>query len=442
MKLLGFEIKRVSKTLSPPSSGRWFTIHDQYPGAWQQDTAIELDSVLTFSAVFACVRLISTDIGKLGVKLMELQESGIRTETVNSSHSPVLRKQNHYQTRIKFFEQWIVSKLLHGNTYILKARDKRGVVTNLYVLDPTRVQPLVSDSGEVFYRLNQDHIAGVHDPQITFPATEIIHDVHVTPHHPLIGMSPIAAAGLAAMQGLKIQNNSEKFFANMSRPGGLLIAPGRISQEQAEDLRTQFNTNYGGENVGKIAVISDGMTFKETTMSATDAQLIEQLKFTGELVCTAFGVPAYKVGIGAMPSHNNMAALNQLYYDDCLQELIECVEILLLEGLELPSRYSVHFDLDDLLRMDATSRNAAYETAIKAGWKSPNEVRLKENYEPVEGGEEPIMQQQNWPLSVLAQRAPPDTAPPPAAEPEPEPEVQELSFRADLIKELSDVRYA
>jgi HK97 family phage portal protein len=438
MKLLGFEIKRVNKTLSQPTSGHWFTIHDPYTGAWQQNAEIELDSVLTFSAVFACVRLISTDIGKLGVKLMELQDSGIRLPSNSASFSPVLRKQNHYQTRIKFFEQWIVSKLLHGNTYILKARDSRGIVNRLFVLDPTRVQPLVSDAGEVFYRLSQDNIVGVRQSQITIPATEIIHDVHVTPHHPLIGMSPIAAAGLAAMQGLKIQNNSEKFFANMSRPGGLLIAPGRISKEQADELKAQFNTNYGGENVGKIAVISDGMTFKETTMSATDAQLIEQWKFTGELVCTAFGVPAYKVGIGQMPTHNNMAALNQLYYDDTLQELIECVELLLDEGLELPTRYSVHFELDDLLRMDKSSRYEAYDKAGK--WMAPNQMRANENMIPVLGGDEPLAQEQYWPLSVLAQRAPPDTTPPePAEDP---PEVVEESTRSWLRKELADVQYA
>lgn len=42
---------------------------------------------------------------------------------------------------------------MHGNTYVLKARDARGVVNALYVLDPCRVEPLISESGAVYYRL-------------------------------------------------------------------------------------------------------------------------------------------------------------------------------------------------------------------------------------------------------------------------------------------------
>jgi len=37
-----------------------------------------------------------------------------------------LRKPNHYQTRVGFYQWWVMSKLNHGNTYVLKARDDRG----------------------------------------------------------------------------------------------------------------------------------------------------------------------------------------------------------------------------------------------------------------------------------------------------------------------------
>jgi HK97 family phage portal protein len=438
MKLFGWDITR-RKSLQAPSSGKWYAIHDPFTGAWQQDASIKLESVLTFSAVFACVRLITSDIGKLPIMLMEQTDSGIWRQTQSNAFSPVLRKPNTYQTRIKFIEQWLTSKLLHGNAYILKVRDQRGVVVQMRVLDPTRVEVLISPEGEAFYRLKQDRMTQVGD--ITIPGTEIIHDVHVTPDHPLVGASPIGACGLTAMQGLSIQKNSEAFFANQALPGGALTAPGAISPETAQRLKDDFQSRYSGANAGKILVAGDGLKFEPFTMSATDAQLIEQLKWTAEDVCRAFGVPAYKIGVGNPPTYNNMAALNKAYYNDCLQEPIECIELLLDEGLELPSRYRTEFDLEPLLRMDAPTRYDAHEKAIRAGWKAPNEVRLAENLEPVEGGEEPIAQQQNWPLSVLAKRDPPDTTPPQES-PEESPEVIELAFRAELIKELQDVRYA
>jgi phage portal protein BeeE len=43
-----------------------------------------------------------------------------------------LRKPNRYQNRIQFWEGWILSKLMRGNTYVLKVRDdNRNVVKPL-----------------------------------------------------------------------------------------------------------------------------------------------------------------------------------------------------------------------------------------------------------------------------------------------------------------------
>ncbi len=385
-------------------TGRWSRIWDSYPGQWQQDVEIALDSVLTYSTVFACIRLISTDIGKLRAKLMQRTSSGVWQEFESPAFSPVLRKPNQYQTSIKFREQWIQMKLIHGRAPILKQRDARGVVTGLRVCDPNLVQPLVSESGAVFFRLTPDRLTGLEESEIIVPAREMIYDVHVTPEHPLVGVSPIGACGLAATEGLKIQRNSAKFFANMSRPSFVLTAPGAIADATATRLKEQWEANFGGDNYGRTAVLGDGLEPKSFTLSAEDSQLIEQLNWTGEDVCRAFGVPAYKVGIGAMPAYNNVEALDQAYYSQCLQELIECMEALLDEGLEMPTGYGVELDLDGLLRMDSMTRAEVDKTELSAGILSPNEARAKRGLLPVDGGATPYMQQQNYSLAALAKR--------------------------------------
>ena len=98
----------------------------------------------------------------------------------------------------------MLSKLSRGNTYVLKERDNRNVVTALHVLDPTRVQPLVSDDGAVFYRFSSDNLSGIGD-DVTVPAREIIHDRMNCLFHPLVGTPPVFASGLASMLGLNAQ---------------------------------------------------------------------------------------------------------------------------------------------------------------------------------------------------------------------------------------------
>jgi phage portal protein BeeE len=155
-------------------------------------------------------------------------------------------------------------------------------------------------------------------------------------------------------------------------------------------------------------------------MSSVDTQLIEQLKWTAETVCSTFHVPAYMVGVGAYPSYNNVQALTQQYYAQCLQALIESIELLLDEGLELKDRHGAEFDLDDLLRMDTATLINAEKEAVGAGIKKPNEARRRLNLSPVDGGETPYLQEQNWPLRLLSEREVPSrepTAPAPIAQP-------------------------
>src|SRR5690606_26270440 len=132
-----------------------------------------------------------------------------------------------------------------GNSYILKERDNTGRVVALHVLDPHRVRPLLADDGSVFYDLHADKLAGLGE-QLVVPARESIHDRFNCLFHPLVGLSPIFASGLAATQGLAIQEDSTLFFQNGAQPGGILTAPGSISDETAARLKEYWDTNFSG----------------------------------------------------------------------------------------------------------------------------------------------------------------------------------------------------
>lgn len=411
MNLFGLTILRRKEALQLTSlrgsSWLWGPIREGFTGAWQRNVQCESpQNILAFSAVYACVSLIANDISKLRIKLIEDLGQGTWDEvTTNSPFLPVLTKPNRYQTRLQFISHWMTSKLLHGNSYALKERDQRGVVTDLYLLDPRLVTPLVATDGSVYYRLNYDALSGI-DAQVVVPAKEIIHDRMVTLWHPLIGVTPIFACGAAATQGLRIQANSVKFFENLSMPSGMLSAPGEISDETAARMKTEFNTKFGGGNIGRLLVAGNGIDYKAFTMPAADSQLIEQLRWTVEDVARCFLIPQYK--IEASPSGRapaaNLSALNQDYYNQALQTHIESIELLLNEGLELPPRYQTEMDLDGLLRMDPLSQAETFAKEVGAGYLAPNEARKRRNLPPVAGGDACYLQQQNYSTEALAKR--------------------------------------
>lgn len=396
-------------------------IYEPWGGAWQQHAVAETrENLLTFSAVYACIALISGDVAKLRAKLTRRDENGIWNEVDASPFLPVLRKPNHYQTRIQLFELWLVSKLLYGNSYILKERDARGVVSSIYVLDPTRVMPLVAMSGDIFYQLSRDDISGL-STDVTVPESEIIHDRGMCLYHPLVGVSPIHACAYSGTQGVKIQRNSATFFQNMSRPSGMLTGPGTIPDETAARLKKEWERNFGGGNLGRIAVAGSGLDFKTFSIPAQEAQLIEQLKWTTEDVARAFGVPLHMIGAGAGPTYASEQARTLAYYTQTLQKYIESIELLLDEGLGLPFDMGSELDLEGLLRMDSKTRAETREIEIRSATLKPDEARRSENRPPVTGGDAVYMQQQNYSLAALAKR---DAKADPfeTAKPEPKPE--------------------
>ncbi|MDY1084444.1 phage portal protein [Pseudomonas aeruginosa] len=412
-------VSQEAKSLSnvPVSRGWWPLIREPFTGAWQRNKEERIDTLIQYPTLYACVSRIATDIGKMPFSLKAKNSNGIWEVIESPAFSPVLRKPNHYQTAQQFREHWSLSKKTQGNTYALKGRDMRGVVIGLYILDPCRVMPLVSDSGEVFYQLYTDNLNLLPDGEtdLIVPATEIIHDRCICPFHPLIGLPPIAAAYWPALKNMRILRSSSEFFANNAQPSGILSAPGAISDGTADRLRAYWNENFTGANAGKVAVVGDGLQFVSLASKSVDSQMVEQLRYSDEQICQPFGIPPFKVGLGSIPAGLGVDAINQLYYDDALQADIQAMECLLSEGL---NTYPYKVDLDEsvLMRMDAGKKADYHKTLIDGSIETINDARMSFNLAPLAGGNTVYMQMQDMPLDQVRNNVLPSPVANPASE--------------------------
>src|SRR5262245_58529546 len=259
----------------------------------------------------------------MGLGLVEQDANDIWTPTYSPAFSPVLTEPNGYQNRIQFIQSWMESKLTRGNTYVYKVRDQRNIVVELYILDATRVRPLVAPDGSVYYQLYRDDLSDIHEEMPAVPASEIIHDRWNTLFHPLCGLPPVYAAGINSLLAGRIQNNSAQFFGGGGLPSGVLISPHVIDDKDADRLKETWNNKMAA---GRIMVLGDGLEFKPITPDAVESDIINQLKWTDSIIAGVYGVPAYMINAGAAPAYNNVEALQQAYYSQCLQIHIESIE--------------------------------------------------------------------------------------------------------------------
>jgi HK97 family phage portal protein len=402
---------RVTGLLTVARGDPWWPIvREPYTGAWQHNDPLTAESAVLNPSVFAVVSRIAADIGKIAPPLLlERDANGFWSETQNPAYSPVLRKPNHYQTPQQFHEQITASLLLQGNAYLLKHRDDRGVVNQLDVLDPARVKVLVAPDSSVYYELQSNELAGLPNETqpVVAPAREVIHLRWNCWGHPLIGLSPLAAISGAVSQAQAIQSSSTAFFQSGGRAPFALVAPTKLdplSAARVKDEALKFRTS------GTL-VLDLGMELKPLQTSAVDMQLIAQLGWTEETIAKVFGMPVSIINSTKQPPYANAEASQLQYISNCLQPHMTAIAAGLTAGLELPSYLKIEFDDTLLTWMDSQSRTMAARNAIVSGM-SPNEVRATfYDLGPVEGGDSPYLQQQNWPVDQLADRERPAPAP-------------------------------
>jgi HK97 family phage portal protein len=268
----------------------------------------------------------------------------------------------------------------------------------------------------------------------------------------------VFASGLSSMLGLNAQKASALLFENSSTPGGLLMLPGEVSQEEEKRVKEQWEQRFSRSNLGRVAVMTGGAKYEKMAMTNVEGQLIENLKWSAEVVCSVYHVPPYKVGVGVLPTYNNVQALNVEYYSQALQSHIEEIEEALDHSLGIGWGVGMgtEFDTENLLRMDSITLVTTIRDAVGAGVMSPNEGRAKFDLKPVEGGKSPYLQQQNYSLEALAKRdaqadpfapatppAPPQPATPAAedkpAEPAPKPPAAKADIAALFTRALQAV---
>ncbi len=426
---------------------------ETFAGAWQSwdrygENGVPERSPLAHSAVYTSINVISSDIAKLPLRIMRKRASGGGRE-IHSKHPlmRVLSKPNRYQTSLQFIQNYLASKLWTGNVYVLLFRDARGVVNEMHVLDPNTVTPAVTVEGDVWYLVKATNLNKLTE-DTHIPARDILHDRAVTIWHPLIGVSPLFSAAVSASVGNRIAGHADSFFKHMSRASGVLSAPADIPPATADRLKKEWDNNYAGTGFGKVAVLGAGLEWKPLTMTATDAQLIEQMRWSVEDVGRVYRVPAFMLGETKV-TYRNSEQLSRMYFNGCLSYHIEAMEQCFQAKFELGSEedLSIEFDLAPLFRMETDLRYATHAKALTSGIKSINEVRAEEDLPPVKGGEEPRLQMQYIPLS-LADKPPanqpglpaPTPAPAPAPEPAPAPPSKsDEEFAAEVAARLKSI---
>jgi HK97 family phage portal protein len=342
-------------------------------------------SVLSLTAAFACINVISTDLSSLPLILYRRRKSGGRDEITDHDAGYRLRwspDDSDAQSSVKLRQDWMGHTLGWGNGFIQVKRSGDGTISSFNLLDPSKTQAARrSTDGGVYYVVGNS---------ATLAADEVLHLAGLG-FDGLSGYSPPKLVKQAFALGLAMETFGSGFFGNGSKAGGWLKVARKMSPEAIRNLRESFEyVHRGTYNAHRIGILEEGMDFVNSQISPEDAQFLASRQFQVIEVCRIYRVPPNKVGDYSQAHLANVEASNLDYITTTLRPWAVSTENTCSLKLLTPKerRKGLYFEhqLAALLRGDMKARVEYYTRMRDAGSLCPDEIRDFEGLNPIEGG--------------------------------------------------------
>lgn len=355
--------------------------------------------------VYTCVKILAETLAKLPLKIYQGKD-GTRKAPEHYLYTLLKLRPNPYMSAVDFWKCLETQRNIYGNSYAAPDMLRNGKIIGLYPLDASRMSVYVDDVGllssanSVWY-IYTDNIGNQHK----FRSDEILHFKGVTTNG-LVGLSVIETLRGTienAKSSAEFLNNS---YQNGMQSAGIIHYVGDLSPAAEKTFKENFEAMSSGlANANRISLLPFGYQYESMALKLTDAQFLENSRFTIQQLTAAYGIKPHQVNDQSKTSYASTSESNREFYTDTLLAILTMYEQELTYKLfldsEIAAGYYVKFNADVILRGDLKARYDAYAVGIQNGFKKPNEIRAMEEDEPDPDGDRLIVNGNYVPLSKV-----------------------------------------
>jgi HK97 family phage portal protein len=376
---------------------------------WSRETAsgrsVTPGESLQLVAVFACVSLIAETIGTLPLIVYRNLPNNGRERDPQHPMYPVLHtRPNPEMTSVEYREAMVGHLALRGNAYSQKLPLRNGG-WELWPLRPDRMT-VFRDGRHLRYLYTLPS-----GEQRKLAPSEVMH-IRGMSSDGLIGYSRVTLAREAIGVGLALEEYSARLFSNGAQPGGVLQTPGALSAPAYERLKSSWEAAHQGlDNAHRVAILEEGVEFKSVSLSAVDAQFLEQRRYSRSEIATLFRVPPHMIGDVERSTSWGTGIEQQGigFVTHTLRPYLVRIEQRI--GLDLmpePTHFA-EFLVDGLLRGDLKTRMESYALMRMWGLRSANDIARLENWTPIpadQGGDTLLVPMNMTPARQIGEEPP------------------------------------
>jgi HK97 family phage portal protein len=210
----------------------------------------------------------------------------------------------------------------------------------------------------------------------------------------LRGLGPIEAARVELQGTIDARDYGSNWLSTSAVPNGILTTEQPLSPEQA----TQYKNAWTGYDPVTDTttppghtprVMGQGVKYEFLGIKPKDAQFLETRQFNTTEIARLFGIPASLILATVEGGSQSYANIEQDWIGFTRFTMMAYLtEIEDAFSALLPYGETAKFVIDELLRTDTKTRFEAHEIALRARFKTRNEVRADEGLAAIAGGDE------------------------------------------------------
>lgn len=370
-------LKALLSRDKPDQTGSWFvpiTSAGQY---------VDEDSALRYSAVWACVRVISETMATLPWQVFQKTKTG-RKEMESDITWMLQTEPNPEMAPFAFKELMVRRALTCGNAYAEIERDAGGRPKAFWPILPERVYPRRNEFGQLVY-----HVRDIDQGDVELLPSDVYH-LKGPGGDGLTGYSVIRMAAESIGLGMAMQQFGSNFFGNGAHVGGALFHPKTLSDTARKNLEESVRKTTSGKSALSIRVFEEGMKYERIGIPPEDAQFLESRNAQVRDVCRWYRVPPHKVADLADAKWANIEFQAIDFVTDAIVPWacrMEQEANAKLFGRNNRGTVYTKLNLAGLLRGDMKARYDSYAVGRQWGWLSGNDIRALEDLNPIPNGD-------------------------------------------------------
>lgn len=204
----------------------------------------------------------------------------------------------------------------------------------------------------------------------------------------IIGYDSVYLAREAIGMAMAMEEYGARFFSNGAAPSGVLEHPNKLSKEAQDRLRGSWNEMHQGlSNQHRIAILEEGMSYKQVGIAPENAQLFQARSFQIEEMARLLNLPPHMLRDLTHATFSNIEfqSIDFVRYsmEPSFIRWAQTSNRKLLTP-EQKRQYFVEALPLSLLRGDSAARAAYFRERFYIGSLTPNEIRDLENENPLD----------------------------------------------------------